>query len=374
LRAYNYFALLQNYRNLPLVTEPISLDESREVSQVAPEIIYDQIVADLKAAQTMLPDEWTGGSIGRATSGAATGLLGRVMMSNSDFAGAKAELQKIISSGRYQLMDDYADNFEEATDNNSESLFEIQLVSDGNSGWGGDRPGTGKGAGYMQDLAPPPAFTGQDGMRINDWVLDVFLDERTVNGEIDPRAFITLFFDTDETTTYEGRELAATIYEGQTFQEVFPGSSFIFNKKYLDLEAGYTTAAQGWHFSGNNFRAIRYADVLLMFAEAELMTNGSTQAALDAINEVRARVDMPAFTEITMQDIIDERVKELSIERLRYYDLLRWGKVKELIVDRPEVKSESGGTGAYRPGREYFDIPDSELNNNQNFKHNPGYE
>jgi len=63
-------------------------------------------------------------------------------------------------------------------DNNAESLFEIQLVSDGNSGWGGDRNGTGKGAGYMQDLAPTPAFTGQDGMRINQWAIDHRSDAR----------------------------------------------------------------------------------------------------------------------------------------------------------------------------------------------------
>jgi len=374
LRAYNYFQLLRNYRNIPLITAPIGLDEARTVTQAPPAEVYNQIVQDLKDAQSMLPEAWQGGNVGRATSGAATGMLGRVYLSESDYDNAKTELQKVIASGNYELMDDYADNFEEATDNNKESLFEVQLVADGNSGWGGDAPGVGKGAGYMQDLAPPPAFTGQDGMRINDWVLDVFLDERTTDDQIDPRAFITLFFDSDETTTYQGRELGPTIYQGRTYDEVFPDGSFVFNKKYLDIEAGYATSSLGWHFSGNNQRILRYADVLLMFAEAEFQLNGSTDEALDAINQVRARVNMPPFTEINMQDIMDERVKELSIERERYYDLLRWGLVKELIVDRPGIKSESGGTGAYRPGREYFDLPDAELNNNPNLRHNPGYE
>ncbi|MEL6275342.1 MAG: RagB/SusD family nutrient uptake outer membrane protein [Bacteroidota bacterium] len=373
LRAFNYFHLVRFYRNIPLTTTTISIDEARQALQVPPEEVYAQIVADLREAQNLLPAQWTGDNVGRATSGAATGLLGHVLLTTQDYAGAKEEFQKIIDSGRYRLVEDYADNFEEASENNEESLFEIQLVADGNAGWGGDRAGTGKGAGYMQDMAPPPAFTGQDGMRINDWALDLFLDERTVNGEIDPRAFITLFWNTDETTTYLGRELASTIYEGQTFQEAFPGSSFIFNKKYLDLEAGYTTAAQGWHFSGNNLRILRYADVLLMFAEAEFNLNGSSQDALDAINQVRARVDMPPVTSITMQDIMDERVKELAMERERYFDLLRWGLVEEMIVNREGIKSESGGTGAYQPGREYFNLPDSELNNNPNFRPNPGY-
>ena len=373
LRAYNYLQLLRNYNNVLLVTDPISLDEARTLTTADPNDTYNQIIADFKQAQSLLPDEWPANSTGRATSGAATGMLARAYLSRLDYANARTELLKVMNSGRYRLVDDYADNFQEATDNNEESLFEIQLVADGNTGWAGDQAGSGKGAGYMQDLAPPPAFTGQDGMRINDWVLDLFLDERTVNNEIDPRAFITLFFDSDETTSYEGRELGPTIYEGRTYDDVFPNGSFVFNKKYLDIEAGYATAALGWHFSGNNIRILRYADILLMFAEAEFNLNGSTQAALDAINEVRARVDMPPFTSITMQDIMDERVKELSIERERYYDLLRWGLVKELIVDREGIKSESGGTGAYRPGREYFDLPDAELNNNSNLMHNPGY-
>ena len=107
------------------------------------------------------------------------------------------------------------------------------------------------------------------------------------------------------------------------------------------------------------------------------MDNGgnATQAAVDAVNEVRARVDMPPFgLEMTMDDIRDERVKELTLERTRYFDLLRWDMVKERIVDTPGIKSESGGTGAYRPGREYLDLPQNDLNLNSNFRHNPGYE
>ena len=374
IRAYNYFQLLQNYRNVPLITQPLTLEETRTITQAPPQAVYDQIVTDLREAAAELPASWDAANVGRATAGAARGLLGRVMLSNGDFGGARDVLRTVIESGTYRLVDDFADNFEEASENNSESLFEIQLVADGNQGWGGDAPGLGKGAAYMQDYAPPPVFTGQDGFRINEWALDLMLDERTVNDEIDPRAFITFFWDTDETTEYAGRTLAATHYQGATYDEVYPDGGFIYAKKNLDIEAGYATAAQGWHFSGNNVRVLRYADVLLMFAEAELMTNGSTPAALEAINAVRARADMPPFTTITVEDIEDERVKELALERIRYYDLLRWGQIEEKIVNRPGVKSGSGGTGAYRPGREYFDIPQVELNNNQNFEHNPGYD
>ena len=72
---------------------------------------------------------------------------------------------------------------------------------------------------------------------------------------------------------------------------------------------------------------------------------------------------------------MDERVKELSLERTRYYDLLRWGLVDERIVNNPDnVKSESGGTGAYRPGREYVAIPKDEMDNSDVFVQNQGWE
>ena len=213
-------------------------------------------------------------------------------------------------------------------------------------------------------------------MRINDWVLELFLDERTINGEVDPRTYCTLFFDSEETTNYRGKVLAPRTYQGKTYAEAFPnGSTFAFANKYLDWEFNGHSNSQdgGWHGAGNNLRMLRYADVLLMFAEAEFMLSGSTAAALDAVNQVRARADMPAFTEITMQDIEDERVKELTFERTRYFDLLRWGKVVERIVNNPDLKSESAGTNAYKPGREYIAIPQNEIDGNPNFRQNPGY-
>lgn len=371
LRALNYFNLVNNWLNIPLITEPITVEEAKEILQAPPADVWNQIVNDLKQAQNLLPASWEGENVGRATAGAATALLGKVYLYQQDYGQAKSELEKVMSSNTYQLATNYADNFSSFTENNEESIFEIQFTLDDNRAWGGDRSGIGRTNSFTPDIAPQ-GFTGQDGMRVNQWVLDLFLDERTVNGEVDPRAFNTLFWRTDETTTYQGEVLSATLYEGKTYQEAYEETeNRIFGKKYLGIDEGLTTA--NFQSSPNNLRLIRYADVLLMFAEAEFMLNGSTQAALDAINEVRARVDMPAFATITMQDIEDERVKELTFERTRYFDLLRWGKVKERIVDTPDIKNESGGVGAYQEGREYLDLPQNELDNNPNFQHNPGY-
>lgn len=375
IRAYNYFRLINSWLNVPLILDPITeIEEPTLITQAAPSEVWAQIEADLMEAQRLLPDSWAGDNVGRVTSGAAIGLLGQVYMYQSKFAEAKTEFAKIMD-GRYELMANYADNFTEAAENNKESLFEIQLVADGNGAWGSDAPNRGKGAGYQADLAPA-GFTNQDGMRINEWALDLFLDETTINGEIDPRAFVTLFWDTEDSTTYQGEVLKSRTYEDKSYTEAYPnGDGSIYASKYLDWQFnGHTNSLDGgWHGSGNNLRILRYADILLMFAEAEFMLNGSTGTALDAINEVRARADMAPFTTITMQDIEDERIKELSLERTRYFDLLRWGRVKERIVDNPQFKSESGGTDAYKPGREYIAIPQNEIDNNPNLNQNEGY-
>ncbi|EIJ40748.1 RagB/SusD family protein [Galbibacter orientalis DSM 19592] len=374
IRAFNYFNLLNNWKNVPLITIPISdLDDPKNIMQADPVDVWAQIESDLSEAQNLLPDSWPSDYNGRVTAGTAIGMLGKVYLYQEKYTEAKTEFLKIMD-GRYELMANYADNFTEAAENNKESLFEIQLVADGSQGWGGDAPGAGKGAAFHPDLAPK-GFTGQDGMRVNDWVLDLFLDERTTNGEIDPRTYTTLFFNSEETTTYQGEVLKSTTYGNRTYQEAYPGEDLVWANKWLDIEYGEYSGSQdqGWHQSGNNLRLLRYADILLMFAEAEFKLNGSTTAALNAINKVRARVDMPAFTSITMDDIEDERIKELSLERTRYFDLLRWNKVEERIVNNPQFKSESGGTSSYKPGKEYIDIPQNEIDSNPNFEHNPGY-
>lgn len=378
IRAFNYFNLVNYWRNVPLILIPSGqIENARQVPQADPSEVYAQIVLDLKEAQQLLPTSWSTSDLGRVKNIAATGMLGKAYLYTGDWALAKAEFQKVMSDGSYGLMDDFRDNFREATENNKESLFEVQMKNqdDGNGGWCADCANHGAGAAFHQDLTTRP-YGGQDGLRINDWALNLFLDEKTINDEIDPRAFSTLIWDTAETTTYKGDVLGAFYYEGKTFEEAWgAGDTRIFPSKHLDFEQGYTTAnAGGWHRSGNNLRILRYSDVLLMFAEAEFNLSGSTAAALDAINEVRSRVDMPAHTSITMQDIEDERVKELSFERTRYYDLLRWGKVKDRVVDASGIKSESGGTGAYRSGREYIAIPLDEMNNSDVFVQNQGWE
>ncbi|WP_139955937.1 RagB/SusD family nutrient uptake outer membrane protein [Flavicella sediminum] len=378
IRAFNYFNLVNNFLNVPLITIPATqIAKPNSIPQADPADVWIQIEADLKKAQTMLPNSWPASQTGRARAKAATGLLGKVYLYQGKYMEAKTEFLKIMD-GSFELMDNYAHNFSEEFENNKESLFEIQLLSDGNQGWGADASNSGSGSAFQADLAPV-GYTNQNTMRVNQWALDLFLDEQTINNEVDPRTYTTFFWNSAVTTQYEGKTLSSRTYLNTSYPDAYSATGTnIFGNKYADWEYNGKSQSRdgGWHASGNNLRILRYADILLMFAEAEFMLNGSTIAALDAINEVRARVDLAPHLVITMQDIEDERIKELTFERTRYFDLLRWGKVKSRIVDNSEFKSESGGTGSYKAGREYLAIPISELDANDNdakFKQNPGY-
>ncbi|MFS4466664.1 RagB/SusD family nutrient uptake outer membrane protein [Maribacter sp. 2210JD10-5] len=375
IRSFIYHDFVNLWLNVPLITTPLTVEEANSVFQATPNEVWAQLVTDLEQARDWLPPTRSENELGRATWGAASALLAKVYLITEQYGQAATVLREIRDSGLYSLVDDYGDNFRSSTENNTESVFEFQMSNDGNTGWVGDAPNTGRANSVVPDFAPQ-GFTNQNGMRINDWALDLFLDEQTVNGETDPRAFYTLFWDTDETTNYEGQVLSSRTYKNLTYQEARPGDTNIYGNKYVFADAEDGNEQAVFHRGDMNWRVIRYADVLLYLAEA-IMEGGSsptTQEAVDAVNLVRARADMPEYDlSMTWQDVMDERVKELALEHYRYYDLLRWDMVKERIVDIPGIKSESGGVGAYQPGREYMDIPQVDLDINPNLQRNPGY-
>jgi len=369
LRAFQYFNLVVLFRNVPLITEPAaSLDEVKN-APADPEMVWQQIISDLQMAQSLLPQSWDDSNVGRATWGAATGLLGKTYLyrsgidSSNEYGQAATEFKKITDSGLYSLMPNHADNFGNDQENNAESLFEIQF-DDTAVGWGADSANDLRTAAWEEDIAPP-GFTSQSGMLINTWVKDAFLAETNLDGGVDPRAFNTIVYD------YPG----AMMYE-TPFADAFTDLSTVTVRKYLDFRPG--KAKSDFGFGGNpsviNWRSIRYADILLMYAEAENEVNGGSAVALAALNQVRTRSNMASRTasnQATLrQQIRDERVLELLFEGDRYHDLLRWGMIPDAITN--ELKSNMGGS-QYVPGREYLPIPQIEVDTNPLYPQNPGY-
>ena len=374
LRAFQYFYLITMFRNVPLLTQPPVGLEEITAAPADPAAVWELIIADLQQAQSLLPAQWEGDNAGRATPGAATSLLGKTYLYRAgiennpgDFALAATEFKKVIDGGGYALVPDYANNFNAAGENNEESIFEIQFDNNGLS-WGADNPETLRAAAWEPDMAPPP-FTSQGGFEINDWAFDAFLETPTTDGNVDPRTFSTFIWN------YPG----AMIYQ-ETFDDAYATNlDFVGGRKYLDFETPDKPLSD-FGFAGFpsviNWRVIRYADVLLMYAEAENEVNGPSAAVFDALNRVRQRASMPELSgldqEALREAIRGERVLELSLEGTRYYDLLRWGLIPERFVDNPAFRANTGGV-FYQSGREYLPIPQSEIATNPLYPQNPGY-
>lgn len=317
MRAYYYFHLVNVFGEIPLKLNP-PVNESEVHVGVSPvETIYNRIDQDLRQAADDLPPT---AAAGRATKGSALGLLAKVRLFTEDYQDALDAVADIEDLGRYSLMPLYADNFSLETQNNSESLFEIQHLS-------GAAPKLGSG--LNQWFAPQT----EGGYFFNVPTQD-FVDEFEVTaGEVvDPRLDYSV-----------GREGQPWL-NGEPFDPLWSPTGFI-SKKHLQPLAEVPKGIKG--DGGLNYMFMRYAEILLLKAEA-LNESGSPALALAPLNEVRKRaresylydeeldgfgaVPADLLNDVTTTDqaqvrqaIRHERRVELGLEFHRYYDLMRYG-------------------------------------------------
>ena len=390
LRAFDYWYLLNLYGNvtgnagggIPLITSLPDLDNLL-VEQANPEAVWAQIIADLEMAENMLPVSWSGDNAGRPTSGAATALKGKSYLYMGQWKNAHETLDDLI--GRYSLLptNQFGENFGITNENNSESVFELQYLGVANFVWGTDIPGTGTMGNFHIDYAPPSKSPDRSHV-VNPWLKKLYED----NGDTSRR---------NETLTYD--YLGATGYGGTPFNTDMvediaiaddAGVEPIFSKKYSGMDLGTRGDVDFLGTNvGNNWRIIRYSDVLLMLAEA-LNEDGMTAQAVPHIDAVRERAGLtpiadtnPGIDQATMrQAIIDERAMELAGEGHRFFDLVRWDLADDYLgtsslhvtngSQTNHPKSLSGGT--FQAGKhELIWIPNSERDANPNLNQNPGY-
>jgi len=367
LRAYSYFVLVNYFSNIPLVTEPAASLSETQQPQVEKSLVWEQIKKDLNVAIPLLPNSWDDINKGRITAGAAAALLGKSHLYLEEWGNAATELKRVIDGefGTYILTPNYSDNFRVSGENNSESLFEIQFDLTGawTAGWGSDVPSTARYNSYGFDISNGGSSV------LNTWVLELFLKEKTIDNQIDPRAYETLVWDYPGAQHFNGE-----LFENKFKSQILEDPNYVKAGKYVDPNSG--GAAPAFNTFGVNKKIIRFADVLLMYAEAENEINGPTSSALEAINLVRNRANMPSFTlgldqETLRQKIRDERVLELTLEDIRQLDLLRWGMLPDRILNNPDFRE---GNTSYKAGREYFPIPQLEVGTNPYIVQNQGYE
>ena len=370
LRGFAYFYIVNLWGTSPLVLDEVFGLDELFVPNSTIAATYESIISDFTIAQANLPQDGSlpKGEIGRATWGAATAFLGRSYLYTNDFANAAIEFRRVIDAGLYQLNENYNDNFIEEIENTPESIYEIQYDPEGNAtgAWGGAGINAWRAQAWEADVAPRN-YSSQQSFSVNQWVLDLFLSEQTVDGGEDPRARATLLWN------YPG----ARIYQ-EAFTDGFLGVDLdrVWNRKYLNFRRENALTPGSWQGAHNNWKIFRYADLLLMYAEAENEVNGGSQDAINALNEVRARVNMPAASGLGQADlrqaIRDERVKELAIEGNRFFDLLRWGIAADRFEQNPEFRSNSQGV-FIRGKDEYLPIPNQDVQANPNLIQNPGY-
>jgi hypothetical protein len=374
LRAIYYYNLVTIWGNIPLVMEPSQPND--KPSQVPQEQIWAQIEKDLTEAIAVLPSSYTGEEIGRATKGAAYAKLGRVHLQQKEYQQAADALAWLITgpgAAMYDLMANYQDNFRHTTENNKESVFEVQFKMRPEN-TGDDAPTSNVGTSRPPFFAPPGH--GFNDANMHRWVVHEFLKEKSASGGRDPRLAITALYDsTDE------RGPDFTMVYGFTFKAKNYDNNIknrVWYRKYLD---DYFRNKEFEVFNSPiNFRVIRFADVLLMYAEA-LNAMGRTTDAYAHVDRVRQRagldklsVSRPAMNQTQfLQQLMHERITELTGESVRWNDLARWGyfddasKLTELKARDPEFNNFVMGRNKYMP------IPQSEIDINPNLMQNPNW-
>ncbi len=369
LRGEAHFYLLNMWGSIPLITDPLTSVKDLFVEQAPQEAVWTSIIGDFTEAQSRLPESVDAKDIGRATWGAATAMLGKSYLFTKKWAEAAAEFKKIIDKPTlYQLVTNYQDNFLATTNNNSESIWELQYQSSSNGNWGpSGTPNPWRGQAWEPDIAPV-GFTSQGTTTANKWVFDLFMAEKTKDNQTDPRAFASMVWN------YPG----AKVYQ-QPFTTALNGENLnkVWIRKYLNYDRTSSLTPGDWAYATNNRRMIRLADVLLMYAEAQNEAGSADESAYAAVNRVRARANMPDITPGLSQDafraaVRRERVLELSFEGDRVFDLLRWGIMADVFITHPEYRSNSNAI-FIKGKHEYLPIPQNDINANPKLKQNNGY-
>lgn len=372
LRALYYFHLVTFFNNIPLILEPYESTESFYPSQVRPSLVWDQIYADFLAAAQLLPSEWTGNDLGRATKGAAMGYLGKAYLFNQRWSEAATQVKAVIDLDIYGLMDDYDHNFTREFENNMESIFEIQFdrnVGGTVLGWV-DEPGNDWSKCSARAITYGAENFGFSDVLPTRWIFNEFQVEQTTGGEVDPRLKATIMYDYPSATMY-----------GVPFREAYADTTVIWPSKYQnDDDPEYVDIGNEFDWrSGINERLMRYSDILMMYAECQNELDDRATCA-QYIQMVRDRVDLPdreaeftGYTQAQMREqIAHERALEFVFEGHRFDDIRRWGwlqdpaKLAELISHDIEFES-------YVAGKEFFAIPQQEMDTNENIRQNDGY-
>lgn len=363
LRGLFYFHLAVYYEDVPLFTEPQTLENSYPEKSDQRKVL-DQVISDLTTASNNLPTSYPSDLYGYATKGAAMGLLARVHLFDQNWTEAAKYAKQVIDLGIYNLDFPYDQQFTPDGEHSGDVVFSVRFE---------DMPGFGVGELFsrtQQNMADPTHqplknfvddYYCIDGLPIN---LSPLYDLENPKINRDPRMEATLYFNGD-IFNLDRPNLKVNAPTGY-------GIKKYVRNKVTDL--GTTLGQPG----GQDYYVIRYADILLMRAEALIELSSEANEIYSLINQVRQRVGMPGIEEVEGQSLSQSELREIlrherrvefGLEGLRFFDMKRWGTVEEAYERASKDAQNVNGMPPlqYRGLQsEIFAIHQSELDANPN--------
>lgn len=416
-RGLSYFYLWNLFGGVVLIDKPMPVDQTF-LPRASVEEVQNLAIADFKDAAERLPVSYPTASLGRATRGAAIAMLGKTYLYLQRWQDAETEFAKLLKAPyTYDLTDNFGDSFYWQTQNNKESVFELQYAMETGAGstferWYGNRSGGKAGEDYVESATTAlSVFTHTDG---RPFVLSTIPKRAAYTGssaEVNYGKDLIYWYDTTfanaDVRLYQSMILPGATFLGKgniNYKIYWPYNSYV-NANPPALRTTWSTTVgvipiRKFLTLGDenvlnpqtcptNFPLVRFADVLLMYAEAVNEGRGPAQEAYDALNRVRKRAKIVNLTTGFGKDELRrairlERYKELMFETHLYFDVKRWhvahlspaqDPVFGLNNDVVDFRFVSLFKKVFREDRDYlFPIPGSEIDLNPLLTQNPNWD
>ncbi|MGX5817525.1 RagB/SusD family nutrient uptake outer membrane protein [Chitinophaga lutea] len=389
LRGIAYYLLASNWGGVPIRTAPVETTDGYAVACSSKEDVWKQVVADLTDAKAGLPPARDAKEMGRATSGAAIAFLGKAYMFMEAYDKAEATFDLLTQSPySFDLVPNFEDNFTDRNEYNTESIFEWTFAPIGNQygAWNVENSNAPM-YNYLPQFIGPPAGGGWFKYLPSNYIVSEFVKEKRPAGsdtKFDKRMYASLMW---KYSTLG--ETDVTWYDNKTFDQLWSSALSKTVRLYPDTPLDTTTfgrflikkGTSAWRSvkdadnywgptpSTANLRVLRFAEVLLLRAEAAAQNNNPGKSLGD-INRIRRRAglsdktaaDLPGKTEL-LKEIDHQKLLELFFEQNRVYDLRRWnknaGQLATILTQR-----QKQGANVFKEKHYVFPIPAGELKSN----------
>lgn len=344
VRGLLYFNLVRLFGDVPLVLNQVTSLNNINIPKTESAKVYEQIISDFEYAEQNLDATNSSANLGRATKGAATGLLAKVYLTQKNYTKARDKAKQVLDDAQYGLVDSYFDLFTPTNRFNKEFIFSVQ-----------NKGNTGTANGFALALFLPRATIPlAGGGMVAGNSADVPTEE---------------FYNSFKTGDLRRNRTFFTEYDAGGGKVTFRPHWYKFFDPSVIANLGEGTL---------NYPVLRYSDLLITYAEALNELNGPSAEAFEAINKVRRRaygkaigqadatIDLTGLSKTALQDaILEERRWEFGFENHRWFDLVRTGKLVSTLTAK--------GNKVIKEYHNLFPLPQREIDVNTNLKQNPGY-